>query len=156
MSEIVIITGSWNAGKTSKLLKIYNSLEAGSCDGFASTKDFNDQGEFVGYSLMRLSTRDTFQLAVLKENYIGDLEGVLEFDRFIFFEEAFSSTSRIFERMIRDPQIKTICIDEIGPLELMGKGFAKILRLAIKSSKRVIIVANENNLERIKLEFNIQ
>ena len=157
MSELKVITGDFNSGKTERLMEIYRNQEKGTADGFACIKDFsNETGEFSGYSLKWLSSGITFPLAVLKEKIKEPIGGYFEFDRFLFSESAFFKASLMIKSLLLNPDIRTVFIDEIGMLELMGKGYSHIFSEALSSDKNVYAVINKKNIEKVIKAYNVK
>ena len=156
MCKLVVITGDYNSGKTSRLVEIFNSYERGTAGGFACVKDFSvDTGEFTGYSLKWLSSGATFPLAVIKEFSEKIIGECFEFDRFLFSETAFSKASLMLNSLLLNPGVGTIFIDEIGMLELMGKGYSNIFKEALQLDKYIYAVINKKNIDKVAKVFNI-
>jgi nucleoside-triphosphatase THEP1 len=143
MNKIRIISGPWNTGKTGKLLEIYEGLDKGTADGFASIKVYDEAKSFIGYSLKQLSSGQIFPLAILKEKYNNQFEETFEFERFAFSVKTFKTASETLEELIQDEMIETILLDEIGHVELMGRGFGDVFKKIIHSDKYIYAVINE-------------
>ncbi|WP_409229300.1 nucleoside-triphosphatase [Gudongella sp. SC589] len=157
MGRVHIITGGWDTGKTTSLIKHYKDLGEGTADGFASIKTYDDTaGDFLGYTLMRLGTGEHHSLARLKKDFSGNLDGYIEFDRFIFLEGTFVQASKIIEELLEDRMIERIFLDEIGPIELEGFGFHKILVKMLKSDKDIYLVVNEHKLQDVTKKYEIE
>ena len=157
MSELKVITGDFNSGKTERLMEIYRNQEKGTAGGFACIKDFsNETGEFRGYSLKWLSSGITFPLAVLKEKIQKPNSGYFEFDRFLFSESAFFKASLMINSLLLNPDIKTVFIDEIGVLELIGKGYSDIFIRVLQSDKIIYVVMNKINIEKVFKVYNVK
>ncbi|MCR3956255.1 MAG: hypothetical protein NUK57_08135 [Gudongella sp.] len=157
MGRIHIITGGWDDGKTTRLTEHFNKMEEGRADGFASVKVYDKQtGEFIGYSLRRLSTGEQHPLAIMKKVYKEESVDTLIFDRFVFLNETFRFAEKMLEDFIHDKTINAIFLDEIGPIELMGLGFHTILEKLLASSKDVYMAINECNLHDVTIKYNIE
>lgn len=156
MVKVIIVSGDYNSGKTNRLINIYQSQEKGTAGGFACIKDFSETAEFIGYSLKWLSSGVTFPLAVLKE-YSQRLSGkYLEVDRFLFSEDAFHKASVMLNSLLLNPDIRTVFIDEIGVLEINGKGYSDIFTKALQSDKNIYVVINKKNIEKIVSVYSVK
>ena len=127
---IRIITGPVDSGKTTRMLELYRMAGPGTAGGFISRKLFRD-GSFTGYEISRLSDGESRLLAVLANGDHGEAAVLtpdcFQFSRFIFFNDAFRFGESVIEALQQDPGITDLFLDEIGPLELEGKGFAQLL-----------------------------
>lgn len=155
MGEIKIISGSWNTGKTRRMLQIYERLEKGTADGFVSIKTHDEAGDFMGYTLKQLSTGLIMPLAILKQKLNDQLEETFEFERFVFSGLTFKLASSLLDDLIKKESVRTIILDEIGQLELMDMGFADIFGRMIHSGKDLYVVVNEHFLPVITEKFQI-
>ncbi len=130
---VVIIAGEIDAGKTTKLLEIYETIKSG--DGIIAKKVFT-AGTFTGYELVRLTTGEKKLFAVLKENLPDEWEEVFSHRRFSFSKKAFEFAEHTFEQILAE-KITPIFIDEIGPLELSGKGFDEIFKKLLEANRKI-------------------
>ncbi len=150
---VYIVSGEINEGKTQKLLAIYNELKQG--DGFVSKKIFLNGKDFIGYEIVRLSTNEKMPLAY-KSSYVpSDWDEVYRYGPFSFSKAGFDFAERIIED-ITDHHIHPVFIDEIGPLELQGKGFSTLLKKVLKTQKDVYITVRNHCAQDVIKEFNIQ
>lgn len=153
---MTIITGEMDTGKTRELIRLYHDLPAGTADGFASNKFFSEQGAFAGYDLKRLGTGKTVPFIRLRK---GD-EGMpqkenFDFDRFIFLRETFVAAEQAIRDILSDPSIRTVLLDEIGPVELQGNGFCSALKDLLASDKELYFCINRKNLDPVAKKFGI-
>ncbi len=155
MAKVNIITGETDAGKTTELLRRYHELPEGTADGFASTKAFSEQGAFEGYDLKRLATGERVPFIRLKPAGAIPTEGSFVFDRFLFFRDPLAAAEKAISDLISDPLIRTVLLDEIGPVELQGKGFCKSLQNLLASDKELYLCINRKNLAPVAKRFGI-
>ncbi|CZR08921.1 nucleoside-triphosphatase [Trichococcus ilyis] len=155
MGQVHIITGEMDAGKTKKLLRIYRELPAGTADGFASVKAFYDEGMFAGYDLKRLATGKEVPFIRLKQAGETPPEGSFAFDRFTFLLAPLAAAEQAIRELLSDPLIRTVLLDEIGPVELSGNGFCGALQELLKSDKDLYLCINRKNLESVMKKFGI-
>ena len=156
MAKVNIITGETDAGKTTELLRRYHELPEGTADGFASTKAFSEQGAFEGYDLKRLATGERVPFIRLKPAGAISPGGSFVFDRFLFFRAPLAAAEQAIRDLLSDPLIRTVLLDEIGPVELQGYGFCKSLRDLLASDKELYLCINRRNLEPVAIKFGIK
>lgn len=157
MGRVNIITGEMDAGKTAELIRLYHGLPVGTADGFASIKAFSEQGAFEGYDLKRLATGVSFPFIRLsKPDEVPPQQDSFIFDRFTFLQEPFESAEQAIRDSLIDPLIRTVLLDEIGPVELQGNGFCKILKDLLESDKDLYLCINRKNLNPVTKEFGIE
>ncbi len=122
MGRVNIITGEMDAGKTTELIRLYHGMPVGTADGFASIKAFSEQGVFEGYDLKRLATGKTIPFIRLsKADEAPPLQDSFGFDRFTFLREPLAFAEQAIRDILIDPSIRTVLLDEIGPVELQGQ-----------------------------------
>jgi len=156
MSQVNIIAGQIDAGKTARLLSLYNSLPPGTADGLASVKYFSaTDGAFLGYRLLSLTTGVQVPFVVLQDRYRREFASSFVFDRFIFSQTAISWGEKILADALANTAIQHIFIDEIGPVELQGQGFAAALKQVLASDKHIYLCINERNIGRVAESFSI-
>jgi nucleoside-triphosphatase THEP1 len=146
-----------DAGKTTELIRIYHGLPAGTADGFATTKAFSEQGMFFeGYDLKRLATGKTVPFIRLSKSDEAPIQqdGFI-FDRFNFLREPFASAEQAIQNILSDPLIRTVLLDEIGPVELQEKGFCNVLKMLLESDKELYLCINSRNLDPVAKKFGI-
>lgn len=151
-----IITGEMDAGKTTELIRLYHGLPAGAADGFASIKVFSEQGSFEGYDLKRLATGKTVPfIRVSKPDEAPPQQDSFIFDRFTFLREPIAVAEQAIRDSLIDPLIRTVLLDEIGPVELQGNGFCKILKDMLESDKDLYLCINRKNLDPVVKKLEI-
>lgn len=149
---VYIITGNFNQGKTTKLLSLFNEEKRG--DGFYNRKVFKDD-IYIGQEIVSFSTGESEALClkewVLPENWDEDCR----YDVYSFSKKGLKLAEEIAQRILKNG-VKPIYIDEIGPLELQGKGFCHIFKTLLKTKKEMFVVVRESCLESVINEFNIE
>lgn len=126
---VYLITGKMNSFKTKRTIEIALSLPAS--DGFVSLKTMNNN-EVVQYDLMKLSTKELKTLAIHKSLYHHSFNHPIEFGPYVFDSAAFDWAEHEIIRMI-EHNIATIFIDEVGILEIEGKGFFSSIEKLLRS-----------------------
>lgn len=156
MGQVTIITGEMGAGKTTELVRLYHELPKGTADGFASTKAFSEQGMFEGYDLKRLATGKTVPFIRLgKDDESRDHQDSFGFDRFTFLREPLATAEQAIRNILSNPLIRTVLLDEIGPVELQGNGFCRALKDMLASDKELYLCINRKNLDSVTKIFGI-
>ena len=156
MGRVTIITGEMDTGKTTELIRLYHGMPVGTADGFTSIKAFSEQGAFEGYDLKRLATGTTAPFIRLsKDDEVPPQQDSFGFDRFTFLMEPLTATEDVIRDILSNPAIRTILLDEIGPVELQGNGFYSALNVLLESDKDVYLCVNRRNLNPVAKKFGI-
>ena len=150
---VTIVTGPINTGKTTWLIKDFNSRE--NADGFACKKlRIND--EHIGYELVHLSTGETCHF-ISKINHIpADWNEAFRLGmHYSFNQEGFSFADKICDEALAKG-VSCFYLDEVAHLELKGQGFADILRRILAADIDLILVVREALVEKICQAFGIK
>ena len=137
MNKIYILTGPIRSGKTSALLRWI--AEQKSIGGIL-TPDINGDRVFQilpGNLILPM-------LANLEEE-------TMEVGRFRFSKNSFQKAIQSIYRSLEEKK-DWIVIDEIGPLELRGEGFADVLHDMIRNKERdykILLVVREGLVEKV-------
>lgn len=150
---VYIVSAQINEGKTQKLLAIYNELKQG--DGFVSKKIFLNGKDFIGYEIMRLSTNEKMPLAYKTPYVPSNWDEVYRYGPFSFSNRALEFAERIIDDTTIC-NIEPVFIDEIGPLELDGKGFSTLLKKVLKTQKDIYITVRNHCAADVIEKFKIQ
>jgi nucleoside-triphosphatase THEP1 len=118
-----IITGNIHSGKTTKMIELYEEKRG---DGFVSIKNMIGS-QVKGYDYLQLSIKRTGPLA--SKEKIEPVRDIL--GPYYFNEEAMTYIEKCFEEFIED-HVSPLFLDEVGQLELKGKGFYPILSRLFK------------------------
>jgi nucleoside-triphosphatase THEP1 len=148
-----MVTGGINAGKTTKMAEIYRLCPRG--DGFLSRKIFITPECWVGYELVRLSSQEKIPLAYKAEYVPMGFAELYRQGPFCFAADALKFAEKIIAELIHN-QTEPIYIDEIGPLELNGKGFAPLLTHVLNAGKELILAVRSHCVTAVIHQFNIQ
>ncbi|HOP62315.1 MAG TPA: nucleoside-triphosphatase [Spirochaetota bacterium] len=149
---INIICGEINQGKTAKINSIYAEQRNG--DGFISKKIFRES-DFQGYEITRLSTGETVPLSLKTGLFPPDKIPLYTCGTFSFYEEGFVFADSIIDDILRN-NISPVFIDEIGPLELEGKGFCNSLKKIINTERTIYFTVRAHCLDRVISHFSIK
>ena len=123
-------------------------------DGYLSEKVFSG-GVSLGYRLVRLRGGEGRLLALTKEAYHGQYREACRLGSFIFSQEAFSFGIQGLLSLYRDDTVTSIFLDEAGPLELGGQGFARILPVLLHGGKDIYLTVRCACLEQFLIGFDI-
>lgn len=152
---IHIVSGPIDSGKTSRMRALYDACPPGAAAGFISPKLYHGE-RFSGYELYSLADGQSAVLALLETDYDDRYERSFRFHQFIFSDAAFELGTSIIDRLLQENFNGEIFIDEIGPIELQGGGFAPILRQALRAGVDLTICVREACLEEVLSEFDIK
>lgn len=112
----IVLTGPVHSGKTTLLKKLVRSLEPSKMKihGFLSVAVFEDT-KFTGYDLFSLPEKNS--IPFIRKSGQKDW---MRIGPYYFLPQALAEARRIIDNP--DPK-DVLIVDEIGPLELAGKGF---------------------------------
>jgi nucleoside-triphosphatase THEP1 len=156
MATITLVVGPQNAGKTTKMLEIFESLTKGSAQGVIQPKIFDVKNRWIGYALRNLVDASNYPLILLADDSSSCPTGWFACDRFRFCEATFQYGVDLLNEACFDSHIKTILIDEIGNIEVEGKGYDNALRNVLISSKDVILALSDVHLDQILETYGIR
>ena len=143
--KISIVTGPIRSGKTTYLQKLIK--EKKDLAGILSPV-MNDIRFFQNIVNGEMKSMET----------TSEDSSALQIGRFHFSQIAFDWASEVIENACSN-QTDVVIVDEIGPLELQDKGFAKLLKSILMKnnfSGELILVIREKMLDEILLFFNIK
>jgi nucleoside-triphosphatase THEP1 len=149
--SVRLLTGAVDSGKTAWLQR--RAALPGRA-GFLSCKRFSGSGQdsaFLGYDLLFLPSGDSMPLARLAAH--GDAgEGWFLFRRFMFDPRAFAAAeSRQCEQATAGTE--EFLLDEIGPLEMEGRGFAGLLGMLLTGERDLIISTRPSLIRDVQERF---
>ena len=152
---IYIISGAVNEGKTRKMASIYNKLKQG--DGFLSKKIFAGPGHktFTGYEITRLATGQSMPLAYKAGHIPARWDELTTCGPYCFSKAAVAFAHRIIDDII-DRATGPVFIDEIGPLELTGKGFAPLFKKALQTREDIYVSVRNSCVAGVIEKFRIR
>lgn len=148
--RFLIITGKVNSGKTSTVEKIISFLkESGKKVGGVYAKGIFQAGEKSGFEIVDIKSGYTKQIASVKSDSTFDFKQGRYFFNLEVFKEYNQTLSNSFD-------CEVIIFDEIGPIELLGKGFhSAVLSLLKNFNGRLIFVIRESLVEEVISMFGI-
>ncbi len=149
---VYIITGGLNQGKTLRMLSIYKKLKKG--DGFITRKIFSDES-FIGYDIVRLQTGYSIPFAYKKDHTPADWDEIYKYGSFTFSMKAFRFAEKIITETINRSE-DPVFIDEVGYLELQGKGFSDILKKVFEIQQEIYITVRNEYMDRIIKDYKIK
>lgn len=125
--EIIIITGAVNSGKTTLLRDFFEKEKSqGNFPTGIIAPGIFENGIKTGFEVIDLSSGESKILASTeKDKFSGFQAG-----KFFFSSEAFEFAKKAllnFEHKV------IVFLDEVGPLELEGKGYADCLKVLLES-----------------------
>ena len=147
---VTLVTGEINAGKTAWLK---NRAEAPGSAAWLSVKYFSSASVpiFQGYDLLTLPSGKAVPLARLSLPAENNAEW-FPFKRFFFNQAAFTRAMSLFSDS--PPDSAAACIlDEAGPLELEGRGFAPLLTRLLDRSADMYLSVRPSLVEVIQRDF---
>ncbi len=144
--NITIVTGTINSFKTQRLLKI--AQQQTHADGYIAIKTMQEK-KVHSYYALRLKTH-TVQLLAMHENfYRAHFVNTLKHGPYYFNIDTLNAIEKELVSLSKDTDVNPIIIDEIGQLEIQGKGFHHALQTLIKSKKDIVISVAKNQLEKV-------
>ena len=143
----VIITGKVGAGKTRRAERIAAGLKKeGIKVGGVISPRVLEGGETIGYTIRDLETGQTRPFAKLTPPGVP-------VGRFFVSEEGLAFAHAAILRAIKSAQV--VFIDEVGRLELEGKGLADAVRKALSGRALPVILIRTEFSERVRKAFGI-
>ncbi|MCK4329193.1 hypothetical protein KAX02_05070 [candidate division WOR-3 bacterium] len=149
---VCLIIGEINQGKTQKILSVYNRKKQG--DGFITRKLFKNN-TFIGYEIVRLSTEKSVPFAYMRDYAPSEWDEIYKYGPYTFSRKAFTFAENIVDEIIKK-RINPIFIDEVGPLELQGKGFFRTLKEVLNTEKDIYITVRDHCVDEVIKKFNIR
>jgi len=149
---INIICGETDQGKTGKIESIYSQKKEG--DGFITIKIFRGP-LFCGYEIIRLSTGESSIHSVKSELFPHNSEPLYKCGAYSFHSEGFTFADCVIDEIITR-KTEPVFIDEIGPLELAGKGHHDCFQKILQNCDTVYFTVRNRSLEDVIKFFSIQ
>jgi len=122
LPEVIFVSAGMGKGKSTSCLHVLgkarsNSIRVG---GIISPRKIVGV-EFVGYDGLDCATGEMFPLVALPETAHGPDWRKTGQLRFVFSREGFPKANAILRVLVSDPP-ELVFVDEVGKLEMMGKG----------------------------------
>lgn len=151
-SRHILITGEVHAGKTSFVKDLSQKLKEKNfaLAGFLALADF-ENGQRTGYYLFSLTNGQQLQVAASSFRQGWEKKG-----KFWFNPQAFEQGTKWLENELIE-KTSLVIIDEIGPLELAGQGWNKLLRYMNENSNSLQLwVVRRPLVNRVIEEFHLK
>jgi nucleoside-triphosphatase THEP1 len=149
--KTIIITGETGEGKTLLLKKLIDLLhEKGVRTGGILAPRIIEQGITTGYDIVNIATgrRSPFLRHINREITTG-------VERFTQFKEGYETGLEALDPA-NNIHNAMVVIDEAGPLELRGEGWAqRIQELLNKNESQIILVVRKSLVRQVMDKFNI-
>ena len=144
--KITIFTGPRGAGKSTRFIHEYRSHGNGLC--FFSLKKRDGMGNVCAYDLVLYPKNETLPFFVKDPDV--DMETASKETLAVRdLTNGLMHSCSYFVHYKEHPEAKEIWIDEIGRIEVAGKGFYELLMTAIADGKDVFIVARNNFVPKL-------
>ena len=154
---VVIITGDVDSGKTSWCKQNLLEKKDHRYDGVLLLKIFSS-GQRTGYDALRVSTGQTIPFARRKGFEPEDWHSTEKIGVFSISRKG----KKIVNRWIREASsrnVEGIIIDEVGPLEILGRGLADSVQYALNNTPsytKIFMVVRKDCLKEVCHKFNIK
>ena len=148
---IYIISGVINSGKSTCLVSLYNSLNIG--DGFYNSKIYKES-EYIGQEIVCLSNELHRPFSFLLGYIPPKWDEIYRFKDYSFSASGVHFAESIINREIKNAH--PFFIDELGPLELQGKGLYNGFYELLKTDKDIYAVIRKQCINDIIEEFNVK
>lgn len=149
---VIIITGGIGEGKTTFVKNLCNNLKEDNIQvgGLVAERVMKDSLT-TGYDLVSIETGERFVFLRKGEECSGDTVG-----KFSICSDALDKGKRILVSLAAEPA-KISVIDEIGIMEMEGRGWADSLEsLMLKMENLVIIVVRDYLVEKVISKWNME
>ncbi len=146
-----VITGTIDACKTTKLVTLFGERNEG--DGFAMIKRM--LGRLVrGYDARQLSSGEEWPL-VCREGYEpDDFDVACSIGPYLFSAPVLAAIEAKLRTMIA-AGISPLWLDEIGELELNGRGFDAVMQEMVAAGVELYVVVRDDLVARVLAKYGI-
>ncbi|MEN8138715.1 MAG: nucleoside-triphosphatase [Bacteroidota bacterium] len=151
-SNVIIITGDTQSGKTGFLSKVQQSLQERSIGqvGFLADSIYEDE-QIQGHIIKDLSSSDSFRIS-----YREYMENSQKIGRFYLLNEGLEFGKSILRKINSSESGEVVIVDEVGRLELDGGGWApEVKELLEDKSKPVILIVRGKYLDEFVEKFQV-
>ncbi len=147
--NLFILTGEVNEGKTTVLKSLIKELkqEEISAGGILSLKHYDDE-RFDGYDLLDIANDNEYPLC-----RINAKQGSIKQGRYYFDKEITDLGNKIILDAFKKSDV--IFIDEVGPLELSGKGWAPALDVLTGTKATMVWVVRKGIVNKVIRRWGI-
>ena len=150
--SVIIITGEVHEGKTTFTGKITEELDKVGIKtgGFLALAINDENGKRKGFDLFDLKTSERFTLCSDKQD-----TDTLKFGPYYFYADAIQKGVSILSPE-RNEDSQLVVVDEVGPMELNGKGWGEAIdKICMNSSTLQLWVVRKNALNKVVRRWNI-
>ena len=134
------------------MLDIFRSQKKGEADGFACVKVTDEDSHKVKYRLRRLTSGHEYDF-ITEKSRPCDFKETFEFERFVFSSEILRFAEEVMDEAMCNPDVRSLFLDEIGALELQGRGFSELIQRMLRSDKDLYLCVNQRHAEAIQKKF---
>lgn len=148
----VIVTGAVGGGKTTRILHLVHAMKEQNVavSGIVSLRVMED-GQTTGYDILDLLTglRTPFLRSSAKA-------GAETIGRFTILPEGLAAGIRALQEALTG-DCKVVVVDEVGQMELDGKGWAPVFDDLVKrGDKRLIVSVRDRNVDQVVNKWGLQ
>ncbi|MFH1957794.1 MAG: nucleoside-triphosphatase [bacterium] len=145
---MILITGGVNSGKTGMMKRLANKEKAaGNQPSGITAEGIFAGGEKAGFNVKDLSSGESMPLAKISP----EKDNGFSAGKYFFSNEGFEFAKKAL--MNYSPG-GVVFLDEAGPLELAGKGYAGCLKTLLKSPIKILYVSVRSGcLDKIREKF---
>jgi len=145
---IFLLTGESGSGKTTLLIELAGILKnCGLATGGFTAPGTWLNGQRSGFILHDLCHNLDYPLAETGSS------GVESHGRFVFNEETLATGTLLLKTQAREAKIDFVLIDEVGPFELKGRGWASSLDILACSGLPQLWVVRPELLKEVPLRW---
>jgi nucleoside-triphosphatase THEP1 len=150
MPEVILVTGKVNSGKTTHLEKLITEKKTkGLAVSGIIARGIFENNQKIGYDVVDLVSGSSLPLARTSEFPESDFR----LGKFAFSSKAFAFATKA---LLDYAPGGVVFLDEAGPLELGGKGYADCIRILLEADiQSLYIVVREDILEEFKKMYLI-
>jgi nucleoside-triphosphatase THEP1 len=146
-----LISGAVHQGKSTYMLNLYRSLQQG--DGFYNRHIFRE-GHLVGQEIVHLTTGASRPFSYRDGFIPKDWDEECRYDAFSFSGAGLDFGREILINAYQN-HMEPLFVDEIGPLELAGKGFDRVVTALLPKVADWYVVVRRNCVEEVITRFGI-
>ncbi|MBI5463425.1 MAG: AAA family ATPase [Ignavibacteriales bacterium] len=150
-SRVIVVVGEQGSGKTTFVMRLADALHRHniSVGGIAAPGTWKD-GMRTRFDVVDLATREQKQLCALE-----GIHGSERIGPFIFSDEGL----QLGKRALSDDALRNcrvVIVDEVGPLELAGHGWASVLDRVVKRNESILLITvRPSVVESVRERWNL-
>ena len=150
---VILLTGPQGSGKTGSVISLAESLRRyGLAIRGVASVCIMDEGSRAGYDVLDLHTGDRVALC-----RTGARDQPLSAGQFSFFREGFEFGFRILLNNTHQERAELVILDEVGPLELDGKGWSPALSEILRGDSTLLLLTVRPKLvDQVCHRWNLQ